>query len=134
MSAFAVHQAKKYGNKKQRCHSRTRQPPDHRASKWSILLAAFPQAKSHRHHSNDHGERSHQHWPESSKARFDRRIYRRLTVCNCSVAKLTTRMLLAVATPMHMMDPVKRRYAQCPCCVSSKNQTMPVKRSPEALQ
>ena len=66
-----------------------------------------PEAERHRHHADDHGERRHQHRPESREAGIERGARRRRRPASSrSRAKLTTRMLLAVATPMHMIAPV----------------------------
>ncbi len=43
---------------------------------------------------------------------------------SCSFAKLTTRMLFAVATPIHMMDPVSAGTLTV-VCVMNKNHTIP---------
>ena len=44
----------------------------------------------------------------------------------CSVAKLTTRMLLAVATPMHMIAPISAGTLRR-VCVMNRNQAIPAK-------
>ena len=65
-----------------------------------------PSPKRHRHHADDHRQRRHQHRAEACEAGFDRRLVAATPRASRSLAKLTTRMLFAVATPMHMMAPV----------------------------
>src|ERR1039457_6153990 len=63
-SAERVQQSKDRRDEKE-CGSRgAYQTPNHRAAKRSILFAAFAQAKSHRDHTDGHGERGHQYRPE----------------------------------------------------------------------
>ena len=49
------------------------QPADNRAAKWRILLAGFTEAKRHRNHADDHGERGHQHRPQANAPGIDHR-------------------------------------------------------------
>jgi len=53
-----------------------------------------------------HCERCHEYRPESSEARVVRRLQGGRALIIRSRAKLTTRILLAVATPMHIIAPV----------------------------
>ncbi len=66
-----------------------------------------PMPKRHGQHADDHRQRGHQHRAEAGEARIERRLQRVAPSFMRSRAKLTTRMLLAVATPMHMMAPVR---------------------------
>ena len=52
---------------------------------------------------------------------------------NCSFAKLTTRMLLAVATPTHMIDPVSAGTLTV-VPVTNKNQTIPARVAGRAVR
>ena len=101
------------------------QAADHRAAERRVLLAAFAEPERHRHHADDHRERGHQHRPEAREARVERRL-RRATRrgASSSFAKLTTRMLFAVATPMHMIAPVSAGTLSV-VCVRNSIQTMP---------
>ena len=102
-----------------------RQPADDRAAERRVLLAAFAEAERHRHHADDHRERRHQHRTEPREARVERRGQRRAARAPASsFAKLTTRMLFAVATPMHMIAPVSAGTLIV-VCVTNSIQTMP---------
>ena len=82
------------------------QAADHRAAERRILLAAFAHAERHRRHADDHRQRRHQHRTEADESGIHRRGERIGAFAQRSRAKLTTRMLFAVATPMHMIAPV----------------------------
>ena len=60
----------------------------------------------HRHHADDHGESRHQHGTKTGEAGFEGGSAREPPAAKCSLAKLTTRILLAVATPTLMMAPI----------------------------
>ena len=103
-----MQQTEEYGHKEQRCDGGEQQAADHGAAQRSVLLAAFAHAQRHRHHADDHGQRGHQHRPEAGEAGLQRGFGGgSVPSAICSLAKLTTRMLLAVATPMHMIEPVR---------------------------
>src|SRR5581483_10516380 len=101
--AATVHQAENHGHEKQRGGRGERQSADDRAAQRGVLLAALADPERHRHHADNHRQRRHQHRAESRKARLQRGRGRIEAPFMRSRAKLTTRMLLAVATPMHMM-------------------------------
>ncbi len=113
------------GTKNRSCNGGEPATADDGTAQRGVLFAALAETKGHRHHPDDHGKRRHQHRrkrpnPASSAAterigRFPRAFPR---------AKLTTRMLLAVATPMHMMAPVKAGTLIV-VCVTNNIQTMP---------
>ena len=101
------------------------QAADDGAAERRVLFAAVAQAEGHGHHADDHGEGGHEHGAEADKAGVQRGLRASPTrISNCSRAKLTTRMELAVATPMHMMAPVRAgTLRRVP--VRKRNQTMP---------
>ena len=85
----------------------TSEAADHGAAERRVLFAAVAQTKRHRRHADDHGQRRHQHRAEARRAGLDGGDAMALPVSpSRSRAKLTTRIELAVATPMHMMAPV----------------------------
>jgi len=63
-----VQQAEKYRNKEQGRHRRKQETTNHSPAQWSILLSTFAQAKGHRHHSDNHCQRCHDHRPEAREA------------------------------------------------------------------
>ena len=96
-----------YGwNKKQRRHGRAEQAADHGAAQGRVLLSAFAHAHRHRHHADNHRKRRHDDRTEAREPGFDGRLQRIAMVSIRSLANDTTRMLLAVATPMHMIEPI----------------------------
>ena len=88
--------------------------------------AFCPGSMRHRHHADDHGERRHQHRPEARDAGLERGLDALLPSASCSRAKLTTRMLFAVATPMHMIAPVSAGTDNV-VPVTNNIQTMPAR-------
>jgi len=82
----------------------------------------------HRHHSNDHRQRGHQHGPDAHKTGFESGIAAPLPSSICSRAKDTIRILFAVATPMHMIAPVSDGTLSV-VRVSSSVQQMPASRA-----
>src|SRR5208283_5810049 len=60
--------------KKQSRDRRKKQAANHRPAQRSVLLAAFSEAQRHWHHTDDHGQRRHQHRAHARVACFDRRL------------------------------------------------------------
>src|SRR5579883_3583953 len=73
---FLVYHTEYHGHKQQGCHGGKDQSADHGAAERGVLLAAFAEAQRHRRHADDHGQRSHQHRPETDKAGLDRSLDR----------------------------------------------------------
>ena len=96
---------KKTGTKNKVASGGENQAADDRAAQRRILFAAFAQAQRHRDHADHHRQSRHQHRTETREAGCQGSFKRILALEQCSLAKLTTRMLFAVATPMHMIDP-----------------------------
>ena len=61
----------------------------------------------HRPHADNHRQRRHDHGAEAGESGVDRGGRGSSPSASRSRAKLTTRMLFAVATPMHMIAPVR---------------------------
>ena len=59
-------------NEEQRCDRGDGQSADNRTPERRVLLAAFAERKSHRHHADNHGECRHQYGSEAGKAGFHR--------------------------------------------------------------
>src|SRR5580698_2810766 len=66
----SVQHAEHRGHEKQRRDGGADQSTDHRPAQRGILLAALPHAHGHRDHTDDHGQRGHQHGPETREAGF----------------------------------------------------------------
>ena len=102
-----VNQAEHHRHEEQRRDGREHQAADDRAAERRILLAAFAQAQRHRQHADDHRQRRHQDRAEAREAGFERGLDGAAVVVRAAPSrKLTTRILFAVATPMHMMAPM----------------------------
>ena len=112
------------GTKSQRGDCRTQQAADHRTSERRILFAALAETKRHGNHPDNHGQCGHQHRAEPRETRFNRGLHGVAVKASRSFAKATTRMLLAVATPMHMMDPIKAGTLSV-VRVTNRNRTIP---------
>src|SRR5882757_9334150 len=70
---FLMYHTKYHGNKHQRRRRCKDQAADHGAPERGVLLAAFAEPQRHRQHSDDHGQRRHQHRPETDESGFQRR-------------------------------------------------------------
>ena len=96
------------GDEHQRRNGREDKAADDGAAERRILFATLAKAERHRQHADDHRKRRHQHRPEACPAGIERR--RRGIVALRQLfprAKLMSRMLFAVATPMHMIVPIR---------------------------
>ena len=93
-------------HKKERRERGEKQAADDGAAERSVLLAAFAEAEGHGHHADDHGESGHDDRTDANEAGFESGVAAFLPSAICSRAKETIKMLLAVATPMHMIAPV----------------------------
>ena len=92
-------------HEQQRREGREEQAADDRAARAAHSARWLDR---HRRHADDHGERRHQHRAESrARPPPARPSIASLPSASRSRAKLTTRMLFAVATPMHMIAPVR---------------------------
>ncbi len=116
--------AEECGNEEQRGYRCEKQAADHGPSQRSVLLAAVSHSQRHRNHADDHGQSGHQHRTKTREARLQGGGNRIFACDICSVAKLTTRMLFAVATPMHMMVPMSAGTLRV-VCVMNRNQAIP---------
>ena len=106
---------------------------DDGAAERGVLLAAFAEAEGHGDHADDHGERGHDDGAEAGGAGFDGGARRRRRVAaRRSLAKETTRMLLAVATPMHMMAPISAG-TESVVWVRKRKSTMPASAAGSAV-
>ena len=98
----------------------TRKPPITARPSGAFCSPAFTQAERHRQHADDHSERGHDHGADARKAGRQRRFASRLLPsARSSLAKVTSRMLLAVATPMHMMAPISDGTFKVVCVIKS---------------
>ena len=71
------------------------------------LLAALAQAQRHRHHAGDHGAAGHQDRPQPAPGAVHGGLGRRRSaLAAMRSAKVTSRMALAIATPMAMIAPM----------------------------
>ena len=83
------------------------QPADDDAAERRILLAALPETERHRQHAEDHRHRGHEHRTQAHDPGVERGARARpCPPCRWSFAKVTSRMELLVATPMHMIAPI----------------------------
>ena len=124
----AVEQREHRRHEEQRRDRREREAADDRAAERRVLLAAFAEPERHRHHADDHRQRGHQHRAEPREPGVERRLAAPSgRAASSSFAKLTTRMLFAVATPMHMIAPVSAGTLIV-VCVTNSIQTMPGQR------
>jgi hypothetical protein len=82
-------------------------PPITARPSGAFCSPPFAEAQRHRKHADDHRQRRHQDRPETRvsqpPARPPSGVF---PASSLSFEKLTTRMLFAVATPMHMIAPV----------------------------
>ena len=97
-----------------------RQAADHGPAERRVLAGL----DRHRHHADDHRERRHQHRPETGAARLNRSRDCVGPAARRSRAKLITRMLFAVATPMHIIAPVSAGTERV-VLLANNIQTMP---------
>src|ERR1700742_4209299 len=67
-----MHQAKYHGHEHQRGDSSKNQTAHDGAAKRRVLLAAFAEAKGHRRHADNHGQRRHKHRAEADEACIER--------------------------------------------------------------
>ena len=95
------------------------QAADHRAAERRILLAAFAHPERHRQHADDHRKRRHGDGPDAREAGRKRRFQRILPSARSSLAKVTIRILFAVATPIHMIAPISDGTFRVVCVMNS---------------
>ena len=67
-----VQHAEDRRNQNQRCNGCKNEATDDRAPERGVLLAPFAQTERHRHHPDDHGERSHHDRAETDEPGFQR--------------------------------------------------------------
>src|SRR5258708_39149802 len=111
-------------HKEQSSKGGKQQSPDDGAPKGCILLSTLSKTQCHRHHADDHGERSHQHWRIRVYPAATAACTAGMPSSSCSRAKLTIKIELAVATPMHMTAPVSEGTFNV-VRVSNRNQQIP---------
>ena len=112
-AGFVTNHAENNGDEKECRDCCDQQAADDRAAERRVLLAAFAEAERHRQHADDHGERGHQHRAQPRVTGVEsRRRARSCPRCSCSFAKVTIRMLFAVATPMLMIAPISDGHVE----------------------
>src|SRR5882672_10815281 len=130
--AASVDDRKNGGYEEERGHGRENETANHGTAERCILLAAITQAQGKRHHADDHCQRGHQNRPQTCEAGISAAVKASSPARMRSRAKLITSTLLAVATPMHMIEPVKTGTLTV-VCVRNSIQTMPAKAAGRAL-
>jgi len=113
---------KNVGTKKRVETVAKRKTADHGSSERRVLFTAVRQDPAPSEPCDDHGERCHQDRAKACEPAWQCAETGSLPSLICFLlAKLTTRMLFAVATPMHMMVPISAGTLRVVCVMKNRN-------------